>query len=175
MELSYITDTVLRRRIEDSIEYIYALHTQSKQIEISDIYRSETYRVIIVYVVAIIEALLFYIYQQRNQKITKIEYKEKIFLNGAYCHSLVAGNVIVAVQKIIEKTESEIGLKELVEFLGKEKVLKEETLTQLLAMLPFRNSVHLRQKNTPPCTIKNVETTFDFLLYIITHTEKYLK
>lgn len=175
MELSYITESVLRQRIDDSIEYIYTLYEQSKREENGEIYQSETYRVIIVYIVAIIEAVLFYVYQRHPNKITKIEYKDKINFKESYQNSNIKGRVILATEKIIEKGESELSLHELVTFLEKEKVLKSDTVAKLKNIMTLRNSVHLRQKQSAVCTVGDVEDALDFLVYVITHTSKRIK
>jgi hypothetical protein len=143
MELSYISDALLRQRIEDSIEFIYALYEKSKQIDTSDLYKTETYRVIVVYTVSIIEAVLFDLYGKRKKKISKVEYKELGYIKDTYKNIRVAGKVLVAVEKIIEKTESEISLRELVLFLEKDGALKNETSAKLLSILPLRNSMRL--------------------------------
>ena len=66
MDLAFIVDHSLRQRIEDSIEYIYTLYEDSKQSDKNELYITETYRVIILYTVSIIEAVLFYIYEKRG-------------------------------------------------------------------------------------------------------------
>ncbi len=175
MELAFITDALLRQRIEDSIEYIYTLYEESKQSDKNKLYSTETYRVIILYTVSIIEAVLFHIYEKRRVILTKVEYKEKEYIRDTYLNSKVKGRIVVAVEKITEKTESEISLKELVQFLVKENVLKVETGERLIDIMKTRNSVHLRQKAGQTCTIKQVDDALEFLLYTITHAHRSLK
>ncbi len=175
MELGFIKDQLLRQRTEDSVEYIYAIYEESKGIGKNDLYRTETYRVIILYTVSIIEAILFYIYETRDNKITKTEYKEKSFLPSTYINDKVSGKTIVATEKISEKTESEISLKELVQFLKAEKVLKYETSQDLLKIIQMRNSVHLRQKTSSRHSIEEIEKSLELLSYILKHAPRHTK
>ncbi len=175
MELAFITDAQLRQRIEDSIEYIYALYEESKHSDKNELYQTETYRVIILYTVSIIEAVLFYIYEKRGSVLTKTEYKEREYLHESYKNSKVSGKLVVAVEKITEKSESEIGLKELVNFLSIEKIIKRETEEKLLNVIKTRNSVHLRQKGTNSCTIDEVEDALELLVYILSHAPRSIK
>ncbi len=73
--LDFIKDTALRKTLEDSIEYIYALFEQSKIAGQKKLYQEETHRVIILYVVSAIEAVLLYFYKVRGEKIEYTEYK----------------------------------------------------------------------------------------------------
>ena len=62
-ELDFISDATLRKRVEDSIEYIYVLFDDAKKTE-NKLFQEETYRVIVLYVVSIIEAILLYLSMQ---------------------------------------------------------------------------------------------------------------
>lgn len=68
-DLDFIKDKELRKTLEDSIEYIYALFEQSKDSKQKKSYQEETYRVIILYVVSAIEAILLYFYKARGRKL----------------------------------------------------------------------------------------------------------
>jgi len=74
-ELDFIKDKDLRKTLEDSIEYIYTLFEQSKNDKQKELYKEETYRVIVLYVVSAIEAVLLYFYKERVEKIEYLEYK----------------------------------------------------------------------------------------------------
>ena len=51
-DLDFIKDKELRSTLENSIEYIYALFEESKNGEQKQLYKEETYRVIILYVIS---------------------------------------------------------------------------------------------------------------------------
>jgi hypothetical protein len=174
MDLAFITDAALRQRVEDAIEYIYTLYEESKGSDKNDLYRTETYRVIILYTISIIEAVLFYLYERKGMTIKKLEYKEKQSLPTKYLHSDTKGRVIIAVEKSSEKSESEISLKELIQFFVTNKVLKKETAEKLHEIMRTRNSVHLRQKGHGSCSVEQVEESLDFLVYVLTHAPKSL-
>jgi hypothetical protein len=169
MELSFIKDKdeVLGKRIESSIEYIYSLYEDSKQAHRSDLYRTETYRVILLYVVSIIEAVLFYIYDASKLSLTKIEYKSIHKLPKTFIDTSTKGQLLLAVETKRGKTESEINLRELVQFLVLEKVLKKETAERLFKVMEIRNSIHLRQTKQKPHTIEDVSFSLDLLAYVI--------
>lgn len=115
-DLDFIKDIELRKTLEDSIEYIYALFEQSKDVE-KELYREETYRVIILYVISAIEAVLLYFYKERGEKIEYTEYKYIQTLPSDYGHLKKPGlPVAVAVQERLEKQEHQIGLHDLVMF-----------------------------------------------------------
>jgi len=175
MNLEFIKDEALRQRTEDSIEYLYTLYEESKGDDKNDLYRTETYRVIILYTVSIIEALLFYIYERKGVVIMKIEHKERITLPNSYKNKTVGGKICVLVEKTTEKTESEISLRELVNFLEKKKVLKKATVKKLLNLIQTRNSVHLRQKSETICNIQSVEKALDLLAYVLIQAPRHLK
>lgn len=169
MELSFIKDKdeVLGKRIENSIEYIYSLYEDSKQAHRSDLYRTETYRVILLYVVSIIEAVLFYIYDARKLSLTKIEYKSIHKLPNKFIDTSTKGQLIMAVKTERGKTEPEITLRELVQFLVQEKVLKKETSERLFKVMEIRNSIHLRQPKQKSHTVIDVIFSLDLLEYVI--------
>ena len=80
-DIDFIKDEELKKRLEDSIEYIFALFEQSKGAGQKEIYLEETYRVIILYVVSVIEAVLLYFYKERGEKI---EYEKLNHRNSWY-------------------------------------------------------------------------------------------
>ncbi len=172
MELTFITDVILRRRIEDSIEYIYTLYETTKQSDKNELYQTETYRVIILYTVSIIEAVLFYIYEKRKLSLKKTEYKAIIYLPDSYKNDSLSGRVMLGVESVRTKIESEIGLKELVEFLCVNSIIKPATKDKLLEIIKIRNSVHLRQNGRNTCLVSDVDGALELLVYVITHSAR---
>ncbi len=175
MELAFITNPSLRQRIEDSIEYIYTLYEESKQSDKNELFKTETHRVIILYTVSIIEALLFYIYEKKGLTITRVDYKEKEHLPESYRNIKVDGRIVIAIEKHTPKQESEISLRELVHFLVTEKIVKEETESKLLSIIKTRNSVHLRHKGFTTCSVADVDEALELLVYTLSHAPRFLK
>src|SRR3989344_8446625 len=106
VDLDFIKDAGLRKTLEDSIDYVYALFEQSKADGQKKLYQEETYRVIILYVVQAIEAVMFYFYKVREEKIEFVEYKFVQTLPAQYGHGDKAGlPVVVAVQERMAKQD----------------------------------------------------------------------
>ncbi|MDO8743182.1 MAG: hypothetical protein Q7J30_01310, partial [Candidatus Azambacteria bacterium] len=59
-KLDFIQDNELRKTIENAIQYIYIIFDQAKDSK-SELYKEETYRVIVLYVISVIEAILLYV------------------------------------------------------------------------------------------------------------------
>src|SRR3990167_8531906 len=127
-ELDFITDNILRKTNEESVEYVHVLSEESKKEDKSVLYKEETYRVIILYIVSIIEAVLLYLYKRQSDKITYTDYKFISPLHEDYQHARDRESpVIIAVQKTIEKVEHQIRMFELVFFFKEKKFMREET------------------------------------------------
>src|ERR1035437_2104187 len=97
--LDFIADESLRKTIEDAIQYIYIIFDQTEASD-SALYKEETYRVIVLYVISVIEAILLYVLKTRGEKIEYIEYKYVTSLPREFIYKEVPENsVVVAVQK----------------------------------------------------------------------------
>jgi len=167
-DLDFIKDSELRKTLEDSIEYIYALFEQSKDDEQKELYREETYRVIILYVVSAIEAVLLYFYKVRGEKIEYLEYKFVQILPAEYAHRKKAGlPVVIAVQEKLEKQEYQIGLHDLVTFFRTKKLITEKTTTDILELNDVRNTFHFSKPRAKNCDLKRVETALQLLVYTL--------
>lgn len=167
-DLDFIKDADLRKTIENSIEYIYALLEQSKSNEQNELYREETRRVIILYVVSAIEAILLYFYKIRGEKIEYLEYKFVQHLPSEYEHNGKAGlPVVVAVQEKIEKQEHQIGLHDLVIFLKTKKLIQDKTADDILELNDVRNTLHFNKPRAKNCDVKQVEAALQLLVYTI--------
>ena len=117
-ELDFITDITLRRTIEDSVEHTLVLYKETKEETKSKLYKEETYRVIVLYTAAIIEAVLLYLYKKHGEEMTYLDYKFIKQLPLEYRHVGSAGSlVVVAVQKSVKKAEHQIMMSDLVAFL----------------------------------------------------------
>lgn len=175
-DLDFIKDKELRKTLEDSIEYIYTLFEQSKEDEQEDLYREETYRVIILYVVSAIEAVLLYFYKVRGEKIEYLEYKFVQTLPAGYGYHGKAGlPVVVAVQEKVVKQEYQIGLHDLVNFFRIKKLIQEKTASDILELNDVRNTFHFSKPRAKNCDLKRVESALQLLVHTLERAPKVLQ
>lgn len=176
VDLDFIKDAGLRKTLEDSIDYVYAIFEQSKADGQKKLYQEETYRVIILYVVQAIEAVMFYFYKVRGERIEFIEYKFVQTLPQQYSHSGKVGlPVVVAVQEKMEKQEYQLGIHELVTFFKGKKLMQEKTARDILDMNDVRNTFHFNKPRVQPCDLKRVEKALQLLVHTIAHAPKSLE
>jgi len=176
-DLDFITDTDLRKKIENSIEYVFVLFEKSKNEKEKDLFREETHRVIILYIISIIEAVLLYVYKKRNEELTKLEYKFVTTIPNEYKNEKEKDfPVVIAVQKKIKKQDHEIGLFELVNFFKDKKLMMEKTVEKILEINDIRNTFHFnKSRSSVICDIKHVESAFSLLVYVIEKVPKVFK
>ncbi|MDO8743054.1 MAG: hypothetical protein Q7J30_00625 [Candidatus Azambacteria bacterium] len=172
-ELDFVQDNELRKTVEDAIQYIYIIFDQAKNSE-SELYKEETYRVIILYVISVIEAILLYVLKSRNEQITYIEYKYITSLPEGFSHSEVSkSSVVVAVPKKQIKTDSQIGLVELVDFMKDGGLMKDQFAKKILVANDIRNTFHLTKSHSRiKCEIGTVEKSLELLIKVIKSAPK---
>ncbi len=172
-ELNFIQDNELRKTIEDAIQYIYIIFDQAKD-STSELYKEETYRVIILYVISVIEAILLYVLKSRDEKMTYIEYKHVTPLSRKFFHSEIPkGPIVVAVQKEQVKTNSQIGLVELVDFMKDGGLMKNQFAKEILKANDIRNTFHLtKSRSQIKCDIGTVEKSLELLVKVIKNAPK---
>ncbi|MBU3979355.1 hypothetical protein KKE68_06700 [Patescibacteria group bacterium] len=167
-DLDFVKDDELRKTIEDSIEYIYALYEQSKDSGQKELFREETCRVIVLYIVSAIEAILLYFYKERREKIKSTEYKFIETLPSDFEHSGKPGlPVVVAVQEKVEKAEHQIGLHDLVMFFKNKNLIQEKTVEDILELNDVRNTFHFSKSRVKKCDSNRVEAALQLLLYTL--------
>ena len=174
MDTDFITDRTLQKRVDESITYIFALYfdaqdNQSKEFE------TETCRVIILYTISIIEALLHQVYEVIPQNITKESLRDTRELGGGYQHAANKHcEVIVATRCIINKEPREIQFNELVSFL-QHKALKKDTVARIKKINSLRNTFHLRKHGSSACKISDVDEALTLLELILKEIPRFLK
>ncbi len=175
--LNFINNEELKKTIEDSIDYIEIIFEQAKNNE-SALYKEETYRVIILYVVSIIEAILLYILETRKEKIDYTEYKYINEISPDFKHcELPNDKVVIAVQKKRKKEEnSHIGFVELVKFMKEKDLITKELYQKILDINNIRNIFHFtKPRNKITCEIKAVDSAFKLLVEVIEVIPKIIK
>ena len=174
--LDFINDKELRKTLENSIEYIYVLHERSKSDGRHKLYQEETYRVILLYVASIIEAILLYFYKVRGEKIQYTEYKFVNVLLSQYEHTEKKGfPVVVAVQEKVEKKEHQLGMRELVTFFRGKSLMTEKTAEDILDINDVRNTIHFSKPRAKVCDLKLVERAFKLLMHTIKNAPRSLE
>lgn len=175
-ELDFITDTSLRKTVKDSIDYTYILFEESKKITDNKLYEEETCRVIVLYIVSVIEAILFYLYKKGGYEMMYLDYKFVNTLPEDYRHKNSQGSrVVVAVQKSINKTDHQIGLSDLVNFFKDHKKLLKPTAKEILEINDLRNTFHLNKpRKKIICDVAQVERALKLLVYVIQKAPKTL-
>ncbi len=173
--LGFIGDVDLRERLRDSIQYVFTLYEYSKSSDFHKLYTEETYRVIILYVVSAIEAVLLYFYKERGEKIENIEYKFVQELSPQYEHNQRKGlPVVIAVQERVNKKEHQLGLRELVTFFKDKKLIREATADGILDMNEVRNTFHFNKQREKKCDLDLVEKALNLLKHTIENAPKAL-
>ena len=168
MDLAFIKDTDRRESIETAMEDIYALYEESKGDHQHKSYSQETYRVIILYTVSTIEAILLYFYKVRGEKIEYVEYKFIQQLPSEYRHSEKSSSpVVIAVQEKHEKKDYQIGMFDLVVFFKEKKLIQEKTAQAILEINDVRNTFHFSKKSIEHCNIEQVEKALGLLVRTI--------
>jgi len=175
--LEFIQDIALRKNIEDAIEYLYLLFDESqKRTSGNELFQEESYRVVILYVVAIIEAILLYLYKTHGEELTITEYKYIQTLPVEYTHSAeTQSRVVVAVPKKMKRPEHQVGLFELIGFFKSKKLIQEKTADSILNLNNIRNTLHLSKPRAEVrCDLNQVESAFKLLVHTIEKAPKSL-
>jgi len=172
----FIDDIDLKKKLDDSIEYIYALYEKSKNDGESQLYKEETYRVIILYIISAIEAILLFFYKKRGDKINYIEYKHDYHLPKEYSYRKKPGlPVVIAIQEKLEKKDHQIGLYDLVTFFYSLKLIHQNTVDEILELNDVRNTFHFSKPRTKKCDISRVESALNLLIRTIENAPKALR
>lgn len=159
----------VEKRISDAIWYISALYEDARD-NSSRLYEQETYRVIILYVTSVIEALLFEKYEELEQKITVDEYKEASALPTTFCNPR-KGEIVICRRLTVQKTEQNIGLYELLDFLI-DKVITRKTAVRIKKINSLRNSFHFRKPGNSTCKIADVDESLQLLEMVVENCRK---
>jgi hypothetical protein len=171
----FIKDKALQAILNKSTFYLLYLYGQSNTID-DDSHKEETYRVIILYVVSVIEAILFYFYKQYDKKILKIEYSNIQSLPQQYINKDKNDSIVViATQSKTERKEETIGISELINFFKSEKKIHKKTVQEILKINNIRNTFHLNKTRNNICDIKHVESAINLLIHTIQTAPNSLK
>ena len=167
-DLSFLKNEELSKTIEDSIQYIQIILEESEKHE-SALYKEETYRVILLYVISIIEAILIKVLELRKEQIISTEYKYVSLLDKKLKHAdLPKGKVVIAVQEKTKKDSRRIGLVELVNFMQKNGLMEKQITQDILDINDIRNTFHFtKPRDKITCEIIIIEKALELLVNII--------
>lgn len=167
--LSFIKNSTLRKTIEDSIKYMQVICDETQADNKSKIYKEETHRVIILYIVAVIEAILLYVLKERNNKIFSLIYKNPHEISKKIKHLDYPNNKLITAIRIKKtKKDNEIGMKDLIDFMEKHNLMTATTAKEILTINNIRNTFHFtKSRDGIDIDIKKVEKAFAVLLKII--------
>jgi hypothetical protein len=174
--LIFIKNKDLRKTVEDAIDYIYIIFGDAADSK-SGIYKEETYRVIILYIVAIIEAILLYVINERRDTIKTVKYKKPRELSKKIKHlDHLDEKLVIAIQYKGCKKDEEIGVQDLVRFMKKNKFMATSIAEGILKINKVRNTFHLSKSRGNMVVDKaKVEKAFSLLYKIIEGGPKALK
>jgi len=166
--LTFIKNKALKKTIEDSIEYMNIIFANAKE-NSTTVYKEETYRVIILYVVAVIEAVLLYVLKERGEEIISITYKDPRIISEKLKHEdFPKGKLIAAIQCKEKKKAQQIGVQDLIKFMQKKKLMASDTAEGVLDINNIRNTFHLNKDRVDiQLEVKKVEKAFSLLHKII--------
>ena len=172
-ELNFLKDKDLKKTIEDSIQYVRIVSKQAKDSE-KALFKEETYRVIILYIVSIIEAVLLHIFSLRNEKIDRLDYNYVNPISREFKHSELPHDVVViAVQKKTIKDNKHIGLVELIDFMKTNYLIEKKLAQEILDINNIRNTFHFtKPRNEITCEIKIVENALELLIKVLKNAPK---
>jgi hypothetical protein len=173
--LNFITDDDLRDKVQKSIHYILVLVgdlDKNKDV----LYKEESNRVIILYVISIIEAILFFFYEQGQEKIMKTKYVSITNLPKKYSDNTKSGQqLVIAAKQEVEKKMSQISLVTVVNFFESKELILSKTAKNILELNDISNTFHLNKKRTVECTNEKVDEAVKLLLHTIEHAPNSLK
>lgn len=173
--LGFIEDKFLRERIENAFEYSVALlNILLEKDDTHEIFKEETRRVIILYIISCIEAIFLYAYKTKKDKIEIVDYKHIHFLPEKFKYAENKDqSIIVAVQ--VKGEKSHIGLYDLIKFFEIKKIIKSEIVKDLLNLNDMRNTHHLGKDRVKSCSVDDVELAFKLLYFTLDKMPKLLK
>ncbi len=165
--LSFIKSKSLQKTIEDSIDYMNVLFDYAEDNK-NDTFKEETYRVIILYVVAVIEAILLYVLKERKENITTLAYKNPTEITRVKHKDYPKGKFVTAIQIKETKKDQQIGVQDLVGFMKQNKLMSKETADGILEINDIRNTFQLNKSRVSiKVEVKKVEKSFALLRKII--------
>jgi hypothetical protein len=161
----FVTPRALRNNIVESVEFAGFLWVLAQ--EVDDEYQDEVVRTVVLYNIAIIEALLLFWAKKHNIRFYDEKYRHPTPLAREF--QKTDQILVVAYQSKTDREESRIWLHDLIvkgeQFLGKE--LRDE----VASLQDIRNTFHLsRVRRT--LSLKKAKESFDVVLQVVNKVKK---
>ncbi len=175
IELDFIKDLDLKRTLENSLDFVYSFRERFEDFPENKFHQEENHRIVILYVVSAIEALLLYFYKDRGEKTVNTDYKFIHTLPNEFIHCKKSFSpVVIAVQEKTEKLDRNITLRDLVSFFKDKKLIQEVTANKILELNDVRNTFHFSKPRAKNCDLARVESALNLLVYTLERAPKAL-
>lgn len=149
--LAFISQKSLRSDIEDALSFAGWLISKKTK---KEIHKRELYRVVVLYVASVVEALCSYLLDENVLKIEETKYKSPTTIKLPDDISVPQGKILAVVWcNKKEICPPEVSFKDAINKLMSSSILSEKFSKKLHALREKRNSQHLYKRAT-----KNVST-----------------
>lgn len=162
-DFSFITPKALQTNIVESVEFAGFLWIVAQ--EIDGKYQDEMVRTIILYNIAIIEALLLFRVKKENISIFDFEFKNIHILPKVY---RIDDNEIIVAKKLLKKKKL-FWLYELIR--EQESFLGKKLSIEIKELQDIRNTFHL-SKERSELSLKKAGSSFDAVLKVVKKLQK---
>lgn len=175
IELDFIKDLDLKRTLENSLDFVYSFRERFEDFPENKFHQEENHRIVILYVVSAIEALLMYFYKDRGEKTVNMEYKHVHNLPACFEYNKKKDcPVVIALQEKTPKLDRQISLHDLVSFFKEKKLIQEVTANKILELNDVRNTFHFSKPRAKNCDLARVESALNLLVYTLERAPKAL-
>ena len=150
-DFAFISQKSLRSDIEDALGFAAWLITKKTK---NKIHKRELYRVVVLYIASVVEALCSYLLDENNLKIEETKYKSPTTVKLPDDVSVPQGKILAVVWcNKKEICPPKISFKDSINKLMSSGILSEKFAKKLHVLRDKRNSQHLYKRST-----KNVST-----------------
>ena len=173
--LSFISNTTLQNKIRESIELTSILYIKRNEKDADKWVVKEFCRMEILYAASIIEAVLLYVFKEKNFSLDRMNYKE-VHILPKHFQADQDRKVVVATQ--IKKTaqERELMLDSLVSFFYKKKLITKTLKGRIDSVRKVRNTFHLsKSRHGIRCDADSVNTAYDTVIQVFAFARRILK
>ncbi len=172
-DLLFIKNVALRRKIEQAIAASVFFRLQA-QAAGSPEFTKEMFRISLLYIAAIIEAMLLYVYKDCNFSDTEREYKFPHAIPQEFQHDK-RGKIVIAIEVDTKRHERALHLGFLATYIQKERVISTQITERIRRVNDIRNTFHLsKSRQGMRCTSQSVEEATKTLTDTISSIRAYL-
>lgn len=160
-DFDFITPKAFRSNITESIEFAAWLWVVAQSIESK--YVDDINRTIILYNIAVIEAILLFRAKKKKIKFLTQEFKSPHNLPATFFQKKKV--VVMAFRENNPKPESQIWLNDLIR--EQEAYLGKKLFADIKELQEVRNTLHLSKKRSERLTLDKSQKSFDALLALV--------